>query len=130
MSDVDGPSGRNELSGIDESSGMDEHSQRFPGDPLPLSAALDGVMRSLRGPGRAAARGVFGAWDDVVGEAIAAHVQPVRLADGVLVVEVDEPAWATQFRFLADGVRERLAADVGVIVERIDVRVAGGRGLR
>ena len=69
-------------------------------------------------------------WDDVVGEAIAAHVQPVRLADGVLVVEVDEPAWATQFRFLADGVRERLAADVGVIVERIDVRVAGGRGLR
>jgi len=118
------------MSDMGDPAGVDENDERFSGDPMPLSAALDGVMRSLRGPGRAAARGVFGAWDDVVGAAIAAHVQPVRLADGVLVVEVDEPAWATQFRFLADGVRERLAADAGVIVERIDVRVAGGRGLR
>ena len=118
------------MSDVDDLADDDEHSEQFAGDPMPLSAALDGVMRSLRGPGRAAARGVFGTWDDVVGEAIAAHVQPVRLADGVLVVEVDEPAWATQFRFLADGVRERLATDAGVIVERIDVRVAGSRGLR
>ena len=98
------------------------------GEPMPLSAALEGVMRSLRGPGRDAARGVFGEWETLVGTAIAANVRPVRLSEGVLTVEVDEPAWATQFRFLADGVRERLVTELGVRVDRIDVRVAGRRG--
>ena len=98
------------------------------GEPMPLSAALEGVMRSLRGPGSDAVRGVFGEWETLVGTAIADNVRPVRLSEGVLTVEVDEPAWATQFRFLADGVRERLLNELGVRVVGIDVRVAGRRG--
>ena len=98
------------------------------GEPMSLSAALEDVMRSLRGPGRDAVRGVFGEWEALVGTAIADNVRPIRLTEGVLTVEVDEPAWATQFRFLADGVRERLVTELGVRVDRIDVRVAGRRG--
>lgn len=96
-------------------------------DPMPLSAALDSVMRSLRGPDRAAASGVFGRWEETVGEAIARHVTPIRLADGVLLVEVDEPAWATQFEFMTSDVRRRLTEVAGVTVDRIEVRVAGRR---
>ena len=98
-------------------------------EPVPLSAALDGVVRSLRGgAGRAEVGGVFGRWDDVVGSLIAAHVRPVRFEHGALLVEVDEPAWATQVRFLTDDIRRRLAEDAGVEVTSIDVRVArGGR---
>ena len=44
--------------------------------------------------------GVFGRWDEAVGDAVAAHVQPVKLDGTTLVVEVDDPAWATQLRFL------------------------------
>jgi predicted nucleic acid-binding Zn ribbon protein len=51
----------------------------------------------------------------------------VRLEDGVLLVDVDDPAWATQLRFLGDDVRRRLAEVTGVQVERIDVRVARPR---
>jgi predicted nucleic acid-binding Zn ribbon protein len=94
-------------------------------DPVPLTDALDDVVRSLRGgAGRAEVRGVFGQWDDAVGETIAAHVRPVRLDDGALLVEVDEPAWATQVRLLADDLRSRLHDVAGVTVTRIDVRVA------
>jgi predicted nucleic acid-binding Zn ribbon protein len=97
-------------------------------DPVPLTSALDDVVRSLRGGAdRSEIRGVFGQWDDAVGPAVASHVRPVRLDRGTLLVEVDEPAWATQVRLLADDLRSRLHAVAGVSVERIDVRVAGRR---
>lgn len=94
-------------------------------DPMSLTASLDEVMRSLRGADRREVGGLFGRWEEVVGAQIAAHVRPVRLDDGVLLVEVVEPAWATQVTFLTAGMRERLATEIGVTVERIEVRVAG-----
>ena len=78
-------------------------------EPVAVTAALDRVLRSLRGgAGRREVGGVFGRWEEAVGPAVAAHVRPVRLERGTLLVEVDDPAWATQVRFLADDVRRRL----------------------
>jgi predicted nucleic acid-binding Zn ribbon protein len=82
-------------------------------------------MKSLRGTDRLQIGGVFGRWDDAVGETVAAHVRPVRLDEGVLVVEADDPAWATQVRFLTDTIRSRLDEVARVRIERIEVRVAG-----
>ena len=50
-------------------------------------------------------------------------MRPVRLEHGVLLVEVDEPAWATQVRFLADDIRRRLREEAGVEVTSLEVRV-------
>ena len=97
-------------------------------DPIALTEALDDVVRSLQGgAGRREVRGVFGQWDEAVGEAIAAHVRPVRLDRGVLLVDVDDPSWATQVRVLADELRSRLQAVAGVSVTRIEIRVARRR---
>ena len=97
-------------------------------DPVPFTDSLDGLLRSLRGgAGRAEVGGVFGRWEDAVGAAVAANVRPVRLEQGTLLVEVDDPAWATQVRFLADDLRSRLREVTGVEVERLDVRVGGPR---
>ena len=71
--------------------------------------------------------GVFGRWEEAVGAAVAAHVQPVKLDGEVLVVEVDDPAWATQIRFLESTLRERLRDVAGAVVERLEVRVARRR---
>lgn len=84
-------------------------------------------MRSLRGADRRQVGGLFGRWDEIVGATVAAHVRPVRLDERVLVVEVDEPAWATQVSFLSDNLRARLASEIGVEVDRLEVRVARGR---
>ena len=92
-------------------------------DPVPISNSLDGVVRSLRGPSRAAVGGLFGRWEEAVGAQVAGHVTPVKLDEGVLVVEVDDPAWATQLKFLAPTITQRLATVAGVHVDRIDVRV-------
>ncbi len=94
-------------------------------EPVPLTDALDGLLGSLRGgAGRAEVGGLFGRWEDAVGPAVASNVRPVRLERGTLLVEVDDPAWATQVRFLTDDLRARLAAVAGVQVERVEVRVA------
>lgn len=92
----------------------------------PLSQGLDQVVRSLRGAGAQATYTLFGRWQAVVGEAIAAHAMPVRLDSGRLLVHVDEPGWATQLRYLEDDLLERLNA-AGVEVTGIDLRVSGAR---
>ena len=99
-------------------------------DPVPVTDALDGLLRSLRGgAGRAEVGGVFGRWEEAVGSMIAANVQPVRLEHGTLLVEVDEPAWATQVRFLADDIRTQAAR--GSRASRCPRRGAGAtRGSR
>lgn len=94
-------------------------------DPVPISRSLDSIMKSLRGTDRIQIGGVFGRWDDAVGPTVAAHVRPVRLDQGVLTVEADEPAWATQVKFLSSTITSRLAAVAGVNIEHIEVRVAG-----
>ena len=94
-------------------------------DPVPITRSLDSIMKSLRGTDRIQIGGVFGRWDDAVGPAVAAHVRPVRLDQGVLTVEADESAWATQVKFLSATITTRLAEVAGVEIERIEVRVAG-----
>ena len=100
--------------------------QSVSDQPVPLTSSLDAMMRSLRGADRIQVGGVFGKWDDAVGPTVAAHVRPVKLDRGVLLVEADEPAWATQVKFLADTIVERLESVAGVEVDRVDVRVARG----
>ena len=101
-------------------------------EPIRLGDSLHQVVRELRperGPGAPAAAmgGVFGRWEEVVGEAVAAHVQPVKLDGTTLVVRVDDPAWATQLRFLEETLRRRLLEVAGAHIERIEVRVGPGR---
>ena len=96
-------------------------------DPVPISRSLDSIMKSLRGTDRIQIGGVFGRWDDAVGPAVAAHVRPVRLDQGVLTVEADEPGWATQVKFLAGTITARLAEVANVDIERIEVRVGPRR---
>ena len=105
-------------------------------DPVPIGESLDGVLRSLRPDPPAGAKqgpvggatatqmgSVFGRWAEAVGEAVAAHVTPVKLDGSKLVVEVDDPAWATQLRFLEAMLKQRLADVAGVVIEVIEARV-------
>lgn len=96
-------------------------------DPIPLTSSLDGVMRSLRGVDRQQIAGVFGRWEEAVGQGVAAHVRPVKFDRAVLTVEADDAAWATETKFISGRLIERLAEVAGVRVERLEVRVAGGR---
>lgn len=92
--------------------------------PHALSTSLEAVTRRLgmadtRGTGR-----LFAQWAEIVGPAMAAHVQPARLDADVLVVHVDHPAWATQVRRLGTDLLDRVAEVTGSVRPgRLEVRV-------
>ena len=111
---------------------------------MPITESLDSVLRSLRSdssttgaesqadnqsveqPATQMAKkmgGVFGRWAEAVGDAVAAHVKPLKLDGTKLVVEVDDPAWATQLRFLEATLKQRLGEVAGADIETIEARV-------
>lgn len=57
-------------------------------------------------------------------EPLARHVLSVNHRAHTLVVLVDSPAWATRLRYLEGEIRSRLAADQGIGIEKLVVRVA------
>ena len=101
---------------------------------MPIGDSLNSVIRSLRNDSSDAVSssqmasqmsGVFGRWAEAVGDAVAAHVKPVKLAATTLIVEVDDPAWATQLRFLETTLKQRLLEVAGATIETVEVRVKG-----
>ncbi|CAN5864768.1 hypothetical protein BH23ACT1_BH23ACT1_03050 [soil metagenome] len=92
--------------------------------PRPVGASLDRLSASFGGPPADVLTAVFSTWDDVVGEGVAAHARPRSLRHGVLVVVVDDPAWATQLRWLESDLLARLAIIAGEgTITQIQVRV-------
>ncbi|WP_153040043.1 DciA family protein [Actinoplanes sp. TFC3] len=84
-----------------------------PRDPQLFGAVLERIMRQRGWQKPAAEATVFGAWEKVVGADIAKHSNPVKLEGGVLTVEAESTAWATQLRLLAAKLLKSIAAEVG-----------------
>jgi predicted nucleic acid-binding Zn ribbon protein len=84
-----------------------------PRDPQLFGAVLERLMKARGWEKPKAEATVFGAWEKVVGPDIAKHSRPVKLDAGVLTVEAESTAWATQMRMLAASLLKRIAAEVG-----------------
>jgi predicted nucleic acid-binding Zn ribbon protein len=84
-----------------------------PRDPQPFGAMLEKLMKARGWEKPKAEATVFGAWEKVVGADIAKHSRPIKLDDGVLTVEAESTAWATQLRLLAAKLLKSIAAEVG-----------------
>lgn len=91
--------------------------------PVTLQGQLSRLLASLGSDDAASVRGVFGAWPELVGEAVAAHVQPVKLDRSTLVVEVDDPSWATELRFLEASLCTKISQLTTTPVTSLEVRV-------
>jgi len=94
----------------------------------PLQESLAEVAADLRLDAPDVLAAVLSRWSLVVGEAVAAHTRPRTLREGVLVVEVDTPAWATQFRYLENALLKRLGRKIrpgAVTGIRVVVRSSG-----
>lgn len=84
-----------------------------PRDPQPLGAVLAMLVRARGWQRPTAEARLFGSWEAVVGPDLAAHSRPVALADGVLTIEAESTAWATQLRLLTAVLLVRIASEVG-----------------
>ena len=82
-------------------------------DPQPVGATVDRLVDQRRWRQPLAIGSVIAAWPQIVGVEVAAHSVPERVDDGVLVVQADSTAWATQLRMLATAITTRLAETLG-----------------
>jgi predicted nucleic acid-binding Zn ribbon protein len=82
-------------------------------DPQPLGRLAARVATDRGWGGRLAGGHVFGRWARIVGEDVAEHATPVSLDNGVLTVQADSTAWATQLRLLHSQLLAKIAAGVG-----------------
>ena len=99
--------------------------------PRPVGESVERVAGRLGAPPVAALKTVFGDWRAAVGDAVADHAEPVSLTDGVLVVAVEQPGWATQLKLLAPELIGRLNDRAGAgTVKSLEVRVKGARKRR
>lgn len=98
-------------------------------EPQTFDAAVRAWLIEHGWQDQVAIGGVFGRWEQIVGERLAAHVRPERVEDGELVVAADSPSWATQVRALAPQLLRRLNGELGEGAVR-SVRVRGPGGTR
>lgn len=95
-------------------------------DTKHVAEFLDRVTASIGAPKALTLSTVFSRWEELVGSEIASHAAPRSLRDGVLVVEVDEPAWAAQLGFLSSQLLGKLQAKAGAEeLSEIRFRVTG-----
>ncbi|NIR37568.1 MAG: DUF721 domain-containing protein [Actinobacteria bacterium] len=93
--------------------------------PERLGRVLDRLLGSLRAPTTDVLDTVFSRWAEIVGPDVAAHARPIAVEGSTLTVEADDPAWASELRWLENEVVARLAEVAGTDrISRVFVRVA------
>ncbi|MCA1840638.1 MAG: DUF721 domain-containing protein [Actinobacteria bacterium] len=82
-------------------------------DPAGLSRLLNDVVKGLGGGNPLEQAKIFSAWESIVGRDIAIRCQPTSLKAGVLKVKADSPIWASEFKYLAPKVIDKLNLALG-----------------
>jgi predicted nucleic acid-binding Zn ribbon protein len=96
--------------------------RRFDG-PQRISDSLGALIKRFSRTDLVGVAALEDHWEELVGPEVAAHTQPSAVRGTTLVVVVDQPAWATQFRLVAGNLLERFAGVAGQHIERIETTV-------
>lgn len=92
-------------------------------DPAGVGDVLDSLTADLGWNGPLAQSELLLSWADLVGDETAEHSTPVGIVDGLLTVQCDSTAWATQLRMMRSAITTRIAErfpDAGVTGIRFD----------
>lgn len=93
--------------------------------PTPVGESVEAFLRRRGWTERLRGATAWNRWADMVGEDLAAHCEPVRLAGRALVVRAESQVWATQLRYLLPQLRERVEGVLGSGTVR-EIRVVVG----
>lgn len=83
--------------------------RRFRDGPQPVGRGIDRVMKHLDAPKTDVIETVFSDWSRLAGEVIGAHTRPQKIERGVLHLEVDDPAWASEMQWMSEDLLHRIS---------------------
>ena len=81
-------------------------------DPVSTGALLGSLFRRHGWSTPLSQAEAINRWPQLAGERIAAHAQPLHVDDGVLVVQCDSTAWATQLRAIRSTIVAKIASEL------------------
>lgn len=100
--------------------------RRFWDGPQQLGSGVERVLKHLNAPRADVVESVFSDWERLVGEVIAEHTTPTRIENGVLFLEVDNPAWASEMEWMSEELLRRIS-EMADTVEITAIRVTLAR---
>ena len=69
-----------------------------------LSLIVNRLLNSIRKTAETQKNGseeILSGWDEIIGQEVALHARPLKMAKGVLFIEVDSPVWLHQLNTFA-----------------------------
>ncbi|HEY3275270.1 MAG TPA: DUF721 domain-containing protein [Syntrophorhabdaceae bacterium] len=84
-----------------------------------VRGVIEKVLKKYRLNGDLDAYRVFSLWEELVGNRIARHARPVRIDGRALLVEVDDPLWLTQLKYMKHDILGKIDITIrkGVLTE-------------
>ncbi len=81
--------------------------------PQPIRSVLENALKSLEIDVPLKSYSVLGAWNEIVGETVAAHSQPRSIRNRILFVDVSHSTWTQQLQFLKPTLLEKVNQFLG-----------------
>lgn len=81
-------------------------------DPVSTASLLGSLFRRHGWSGPIAQAEVIDRWAELAGEKVAQHARPLHVEEGVLVVQCDSTAWATQLRAIRSTIVAKIAREL------------------
>ncbi len=78
----------------------------------PLKRVLESVLKEHKLTSDVEAYRVFTQWARIAGPAVATHCRPVRINSDILYVEVDDPVWLAQLRYMKQEILKNIDRQV------------------
>jgi predicted nucleic acid-binding Zn ribbon protein len=92
------------------------------GDPELLSGILDNLVEDRGWDSGLAEGNLFAQWEEIVGDEVATHAQPISLLDGRLLIQTSSTAWATQLTLVQDQILAKIRASApGATVDSLSI---------
>lgn len=76
--------------------------------PQPIRSILEKTLKALEIDTPLKSYSVFGAWKEIVGEAVANQTQPRAIRNRILFLDVSHPTWMQQLQFLKPTLLEKI----------------------
>ncbi len=78
----------------------------------PIGSIIGKVLKRCRLTDDLDAYRAFSAWEDVVGNKIATHARPARIRGRILYIEVDDPLWLAQMKYMKRDILGKLESHI------------------
>jgi len=81
--------------------------------PQPIRSILENTIKSLEIDVPLKTYSILAAWNEIVGESVAAHSRPRTIRNRILFIDVAHPTWMQQLQFLKPTLLEKINTFLG-----------------